>query len=212
MDLEHRARVHAALADAHRLRIVDALAPSDLTPSELGSATGIGGSLLAHHLRVLEGAGIVASHRSEGDGRRRYVHLLRPDVATAVEPVDRPVVFVCTHNSARSQLAEAVWRHRIGSPAASAGTEPADAVHPGAVAAAAAAGYDLGGAEPRLVDRGLLDGALVVSVCDRAHEDLGSTDAHWSVPDPVRVGTDAAFAAALVSIDDWISRRYRHAG
>ena len=43
------------------------------------------------------------------------------------------VLFVCTRNSARSQLAAAAWARRSGIPAASAGTEPADRVHPRAV-------------------------------------------------------------------------------
>ncbi|MGZ5354378.1 MAG: ArsR/SmtB family transcription factor, partial [Actinomycetota bacterium] len=57
--LVHRAAVHAALADPSRLRIVDELAMSDRSPSELGAALGIGSNLLAHHVRVLEETGLV---------------------------------------------------------------------------------------------------------------------------------------------------------
>ncbi len=69
-DLERRARVHAALGDVHRLQVVDLLATTDLSSSELGAALGIPSNLLAHHLRTLEDAGLLTRRRSEGDGRR----------------------------------------------------------------------------------------------------------------------------------------------
>src|SRR5690606_7112472 len=124
-------------------------------------------------LDVLEDAGIVARSRSQGDGRRRYV-TLRHDPAELLARGDHlaadRVAFVCTANAARSQLAAGLWRARTGRPAMSAGTAPADRVHPLAVEVAARHGLDLGGATPRHVDD--LDEApdLVVSVCDRAHE------------------------------------------
>ena len=52
-----RAAIHAALGDAHRLAIVEALRLSDRAPSELGVALGVPSNLLAHHVDVLEGAG-----------------------------------------------------------------------------------------------------------------------------------------------------------
>ena len=113
---------------------------------------------------------------------------------------------MCSANSARSQLAAALWRQATGEPATSAGTHPANRVHPGALAAARRAGLDLDGAIPRnLADVGVLP-PLVITVCDRAHEELDPDDTwlHWSIPDPVPVGTKAAFDAALVELRDRI--------
>jgi protein-tyrosine-phosphatase len=191
--LRRRAAVHAALADPHRLSIVDELAMSDRSPSELGASLEIGSNLLAHHLRVLERAGLVERLGSAGDRRRRYLRLVPDAVAAIVEPVAtlvaRHVLFVCTANSARSQLAAAAWNARHPVPATSAGTRPAPAVRPEAVAAAARAGLDLSGAVPRSVDRVSERPDLVVTVCDVAHEELAALPEdvrllHWSVPDP----------------------------
>ena len=62
------------------------------------------------------------------------------------------MVFVCTHNSARSQLAAALWNDTSPVPAISAGTHPAPAVHPGAVAAAHRHRVPLRRSSPRHVD------------------------------------------------------------
>jgi ArsR family transcriptional regulator, arsenate/arsenite/antimonite-responsive transcriptional repressor / arsenate reductase (thioredoxin) len=109
---------------------------------------------------------------------------------------------VCTHNSARSQLAAALWRDRTGGQADSAGTHPAERVHPGAIAAARRVGLDISDARPRLLESSR-DRGLVVTVCDRAHEELAVEPSwwHWSVPDPVDSATDAAFDAALHDLD-----------
>jgi protein-tyrosine-phosphatase len=106
----------------------------------------------------------------------------------------REVLFVCSQNSARSQLAAALWRDLAGADATSAGTHPAARVHPGAVAAARRAGLDLGEARPRSLDEVDMPDA-VVTVCDRAHEELAPTDGwlHWSIADPVPDGRRAAF-------------------
>jgi protein-tyrosine-phosphatase len=114
------------------------------------------------------------------------------------------VLFVCTANSARSQLALALWRRTSRLGAASAGTHPGSAVAPGALAVAARHELSLGDAAPRLLADVQREGDLVVTVCDNAHEEIGAVaDLHWSVPDPVRAGDDAAFDAAF----DEISRR-----
>src|SRR5262245_61277213 len=116
-----RARVHAALGEPARLAIVDALALGDASPGEVGRALGLPTNLLAHHLNVLAEAGVIERSRSEGDRRRTYLRL-RPQALTTllpapVQPAPR-VVFVCTHNSARSQLAAALWATRSPVPAA----------------------------------------------------------------------------------------------
>ncbi|MFO7549191.1 MAG: helix-turn-helix domain-containing protein [Acidimicrobiia bacterium] len=201
-DVAARAAVHAALGDPVRLALVDDLVVSDRSPAELGERHGLSSNLLAHHLGVMERVGLIERYVSSGDRRRRYVRLVHETLAgigiTAGMP-DGRMVFVCSHNSARSQLAAALWRVEMGGEAESAGTHPADRVHPGAVAAAHRAGLDLSGARPRGIDEVDLGGAQVVTVCDRAHEELepGRSWWHWSIPDPAEYPTDEAFDQAL---------------
>jgi protein-tyrosine-phosphatase len=203
-----RAAVHAALGEPVRLAIVEDLAVSDRSPKELAGRFSVPSNLLAHHLDVLEAAGLIERFASAGDRRRRYVRLRRAPLdrlGVAAAPSARRVVFVCSQNSARSQLAAALWTARTGGVAGSAGTHPADRVHPGAVAAASRAGLDLSHAEPRVFE---LAGSaeLVVTVCDQAHEELDPAPHwwHWSLPDPVEDGRAAAFDAVLTELDDRI--------
>ncbi|MGF1596631.1 MAG: ArsR family transcriptional regulator [Acidimicrobiales bacterium] len=202
--LERRARVHAALGDPIRLAIVDDLGVSDRAPAELGHRFGLASNLLAHHLDVLEHAGLIERTASAGDRRRRYVRLLHGPLEDSRNPVAVPsglVLFVCTHNSARSQLAAALWAARTGRPASSAGTHPTE-VHPKAVAAAERAGLDLTGATAQHVDDAP-DAALVVTVCDQAHEALRPDASwwHWSTPAPTAIGTDRAFDQTVTLLD-----------
>src|SRR5690606_34812826 len=117
-----RAGVHRALGDERRLQIVDALQASDYTPGELAAITGLSTNLLAFHLGVLEAAGLVVRTESSGDARRRYVTLamdpwgtLRAEATVPSERVET-VLFVCTANAARSQLAAQVWHERTQLP------------------------------------------------------------------------------------------------
>lgn len=199
MNVEQRAQVHAALADPTRLRITDRLAEGDASPSELQALLGVPSNLLAHHLGVLGDAGLVERHRSEADRRRSYLRLL----PAALDPIAPPpvrevprVVFVCTANSARSQLAHALWSRASDVPAASAGTHPADAVAPGAAGVARRRGLALVSGRPRALSEVVSGSDFLVAVCDRAYEELDDVAVHWSVPDPVRVGTRAAYDAA----------------
>ncbi len=211
VQLETRARRHAALGDPVRLAIVDELVRSDRAPVELRDRFALESNLLAHHLDVLGAAGLIERSKSSGDGRRRYVHLL-PSALDLLAPLPSVhparVLFVCTANSARSQLAAALWEQHTGGTAASAGTHPGPEVHPGAVAAARRAGIDLATARPRPLHARDARGALVVTVCDRAHEELGDTPTrlHWSVPDPVPTATRAAFDAAVADLTERITR------
>lgn len=203
--LTARAAVHAALSDVHRLAIVDELALSDRSPSELRSLLGIPSNLLAHHTRVLEQVGLVEQSASDGDGRRRYLRLTpgaSTDPRLAVLRA-RNVVFVCTHNSARSQLAAALWNAGHPVRATSAGTHPRDAVHPAAVAAGERAGVDLSAARPRALDELGEDPDLVITVCDRAHEELAGNpwrQLHWSLPDPSKDGRRRAFDGSVAQL------------
>lgn len=212
MDLADRVRVHAALAEPSRLAIVDALALGDRTPRELGALVGLPTNLLAHHLDVLDGAGLIERRASAGDRRRRYA-VLRPEALTDLLPAAAAplavVVFVCTGNSARSQFASALWSVRTGGRADSAGAAPARGVHPGAVRAARRFGVDLSGRTPKGFDRVQTMPTLVVSVCDRAREAGLPFDCralHWSVADPVADGRDAAFRAAFAEISERVER------
>jgi ArsR family transcriptional regulator, arsenate/arsenite/antimonite-responsive transcriptional repressor / arsenate reductase (thioredoxin) len=204
-----RAYMHAALGDPVRLGIAEELARSDRTSSELADRFRMPTNLLAHHLGVLERAGLLLTP-SSGDRRRRYVRLRRErlaDLHLRTPLAQGRVLFVCTHNAARSQLAAALWRRRTGDEATSAGTRPARRVHPGAVAAARRAGVDIAGAEPRLLEDTDFDADLVVTVCDRDHEQLeaSATWLHWSIPDPAVAGTETAFDDTVAALDERIA-------
>lgn len=220
MDVEARAAAFAALAEPARLRIVDLLSASDASPSELRDTLGVPSNLLAHHLGVLEARGIVRRHRSHAARRRTYLRLhpdamagLLPGAAAAESghPVER-VVFVCTANSARSQLANALWQEASAIPSTCAGTHPAKTIASGAVAVARRRGLHLVQDKPHDLDGLLRAGDFAVTVCDGAHEELAMTPAdglagviHWSVPDPVPAGTAAAFDNAYDEIADRVA-------
>jgi ArsR family transcriptional regulator, arsenate/arsenite/antimonite-responsive transcriptional repressor / arsenate reductase (thioredoxin) len=196
--LHDRAARYAALGEPVRLAIVEELAMSDRSPQELQVRFGLSSNLLAHHLDVLESAGLIVRGRSSGDGRRRYVQLVADaleDMTLGTRLARQPALFVCSKNSARSQLAAALWTAIVGEPATSAGTHPAAKVHPGAIAAAKRAGLDLSSATPRSIGEVRSRPTLTITVCDQAHEELSPTDSwlHWSITDPVIEGTRAAF-------------------
>lgn len=203
--LERRAALHAALSDPARLRIIDTLSVGDAAPSELAGMLVMPSNLLAHHLRVLESEGLITRTRSEGDRRRSYLRLVPATLDELTPPPLRAaerVVFVCTANSARSQLAAALWRRASPVAAASAGTHPAQRIDPGAVAAAARHHLALRRLRPRAIEDVAAAGDLVITVCDLAHEELvDRADLHWSIPDPARTGTSAAFDAAYDELD-----------
>lgn len=219
MELERscveRAHIHAALGDPARLAIVDALALGDVSPGKLGDALGITSNLLAHHVQVLSAAGLVGRSPSEADRRRTYLRL-QPSAYPFVQPPHRAaprVVFICTRNSARSQLAAVLLSAQADVPVASAGTRPATGVHPRAVAIAERHGLDLRGARTAHARRTVRAGDLVVSVCDRAYEEtvrrggLASEVAlHWSVPDPAARESTQAFAESYDDLADRVGR------
>lgn len=211
MNTEHhegvvaRAARHAALGEPARLHIIDLLTLGDLSPTEIRVSLGAPANLVTHHLNVLESVGLVTRSVSEGDKRRSYVHLA-PGAFTdlvpgAVRTASR-VVFACSANSARSQLAVALWQRQSTIPAASGGTRPAAQVAPGMIAAAARHRIALPGSVPTALADVVNDDDFVITVCDNAHEELGVRgDLHWSIPDPVRIGTDDAFDAAFTDLE-----------
>lgn len=202
-----RAAVLAALGEPVRLGVVDLLQAGDLSPDALARELDVPGNLLAHHLKVLQAAGIVTRAPSQHDRRRTYVHLVPGSfegLLPAPEQLTAPrVVFLCTHNSARSVLAEAAWHSLSPVPTASAGTRPARRVHPRARTAARRAGLTLLSTVPRAVEDVLRPDDVVVSVCDAVNEELAALTQphfHWSIPDPAGVDTDEAFTSALADI------------
>jgi len=207
LTIEQRAARHAALAEPVRLEMVDLLTLGDWSPSELQTRLGLPSNLLAHHLNVLESAGIVGRGRSEADRRRSYVRLegaALVGLGIGQTVTAKRVVFVCTANSARSQLAVALWNRASKVPATSGGTHPAERIDPTAIEIARGHGLSLRNRRPQLLEEIRASGDYIVTVCDNAHEELGAVEAlHWSVRDPVRAGNPAAFESAF----DELARR-----
>ena len=197
-DVVERARVLASLGDPNRLAVVDLLQVGDLSPDAISAALQLPGNLLAHHLKSLEAAGIITREHSQNDGRRVYVRLVTSSLAGLLPEIPditgSRVVF--THNSARSVLADALWRDVSDIPSTSAGTDPAKRVNPRAEKIASREGLTIAEGKPRHIDDVLRDDDVIVSVCDAVNEELGprpNAHIHWSVPDPVLIDTDAAF-------------------
>jgi len=151
---------------------------------------------------------------------------LRRDAPPPIAPGGRQpsrrasVLFVCTGNSARSPIAEALLRHRAapGVTVTSAGSRPKPRVHPDAVRVLAERfGIDITGQRPRHLDT--LAGRRfdrVITLCDKAREACPELpDAprrtHWSIPDPATVSdADGAGYAAFQDIATDIDTRVRH--
>ena len=125
------------------------------------------------------------------------------------------VLFVCTHNSARSQMAEGLLRHHGGDrfQAFSAGTEPGS-VHPLAIRAMAEIGIDAGGQHSKSVDE--FTGQAfdcVITVCDQAREACpvfpgAARQLHWSLEDPSQArGSEEERLAAFRQVRDEIAAR-----
>src|SRR5262245_53525920 len=201
---------------AHDLRwaIVRLLAGGDLRVREVVAATQEAPNLVTYHLGQLKAAGLVWVRRSAADGRDSYYALdldavdaaikgaardIHPGLAggrldgAAPRPPGEPsrVLFICTGNSSRSQMAEG-WLRQLGGSgvtAASAGTVPT-ALHPYAVAAMAEHGVDISGQQVKPVDAFAGQSfERVITLCDRAREacpepPAAEVVAHWSVPNP----------------------------
>ena len=130
-------------------------------------------------------------------------------------PDRKRVLFICTHNSARSQMAEGWLRHLYGDryEAYSAGTE-ATGVRPLAVQAMAEAGVDIAGQESKTLERYLQQPwDYVITVCDQANEACpvfpgGKVRLHWSFPDPSQAsGTLEEQLATYRDVRDAIGNR-----
>jgi protein-tyrosine-phosphatase len=127
------------------------------------------------------------------------------------------VLFVCTHNSARSQMAEALLRRQSGGriEAASAGTAPT-ALHPLAIQVMAQQGIDIQAQRAKsLAEVGAAGWDRLVTVCDLARESCpalpeGVEAQHWSLPDPAAVqGSEEARRAAFEAVARDLRTRIR---
>jgi protein-tyrosine-phosphatase len=210
-----------------RWQLLQELARSDRQVRELVALTGQRQSLTSYHLGQLRDGGLVTTRRSAADKRDTYYSLdltayrgQLADAGTALHPglrlvaaPHRPVMdtgrrparvlFLCTGNSSRSQMAEALLERLGGAlvEAASAGSHPKP-LHPEAVRAMRAHGIDIGGRHPKHLDV-FADQAFdhVISLCDRVREVCpefpgAPAVAHWSMPDPAAEPGHAPFARA----------------
>jgi arsenate reductase len=127
---------------------------------------------------------------------------------------DRPtVLFLCTHNSARSQMAEGLLRAMAGDrfEVHSAGTE-ATVVRPEAIAAMAEIGIDIGGQASKTLERYLhADIGWLITVCDQAREACPVLPGirhqlHWSIEDPAAVTGDGRMEAFRAARDELRAR------
>lgn len=222
---------------AHDLRwqMLCSLTSSDYRVNELVTLVGQPANVVSYHLKQMRAAGVVETRRSDADGRDVYYSLdldrlksafyaagaaLHP--ALGVIPQPQPagpslmnigslrVLFVCTHNSARSQMAEGLLRY-IGGDAVqaySAGSHPTT-IHPEAVRTMDSMGVDI---REQMVHHmsTFLDDRFdyVITVCDNAREVCPTFKSegvklHWGLPDP------AAIADAIERRDAfaWTARR-----
>src|SRR4051794_14475074 len=204
-----------------RWQLLSELARSDRRVGELCALARRRQSLVSYHLRQLRDGGLVSLRRSAADGRDSYYVLelarcgellrstgvsLHPGLGPAPRSrSERPrgvtvarVLFLCTGNSARSQMAEALAVQLSGGAvsAASAGSHPKP-LHPNAVRVMRERGIDLGGRRSKHLNE--FAGQhfdYVISLCDRVREVCpefpgGPVLIHWSIPDPARKpGTD----------------------
>jgi len=218
------------LADDTRWRMVALLRRSDRQVGELVGQLGLPQNLVSYHLAALRQGGLVRVHRSDADGRASYYGLdlaalnalylaagalLALPAAPSASLAHRTVVFLCTGNSARSQMAEAWLRHLSGGrlTARSAGTEPRP-IHPLTVRAMAEVGLDIGYQSSKSLDAlAGLRPDLLVTVCDIAREDCAFWGAevpqiHWSVADPARAtGSEPARLAVFRAARDELRQR-----
>jgi len=126
----------------------------------------------------------------------------------------RKVLFLCTGNSCRSQLAEAIVNARMGDmwQAVSAGTKPAGYIHPKALDALSEIGIQHTGSSKRVDEFQGVDFDLVVTVCDSAAEEcpvwLGKGKrVHHSFPDPAKAeGTDEEVMEVFRAVRDDIEK------
>ena len=225
-----------------RWRLLHELIWSDRAVWELTERLHKPQNLVSYHLRQLRDGGLVTARRSAADGRDAYyaidlasceqqlratgeaLHpaLVLPATAstagTARRPDRRRVLFLCTGNSARSQMAEALATRLSGRrlEAASAGSHPKP-LHPNAVRVMRKRGIDISGNRTKHLDEFMSQRFdAVITLCDRVREvcpEYPSQPAfvHWSMPDPAQAGaTDRASYPAFEQTAAELETRIRY--
>lgn len=223
-----------------RWRLLGELARSDRRVGELCARLGLAQNLVSYHLGRLRAERVVFTRRSAADGRDTYYALdlarcgellaatgaaLHPGLrlaASTAPPAGGPrrrgrvrVLFLCTGNSSRSQMAEALVQHLAGTAveAYSGGSHPKP-LHPNAVRVMGERGIDLAGRRSKHLSEFIgrrFD--YVVSLCDRVREVCpefpGRPEVvHWSIPDPAREGnTDRESYPAFERTADELAAR-----
>jgi len=202
-----------------RWRMLVELAGSDRQVGELTHTLGEPQGLVSYHLARLRDGGLVSSHKSSFDGRSVYyrVHLdrcgellaatgaaLHPGLTSggpraSARPLARgrnqrhrvKVLFACTGNGTRSQLAEALLRDKAGDTVevVSAGSHPKP-IHANTINVLAEMGIDIAGARSKsIAEFGGHPFDYVITLCDKVREvcpkfpGRGRT-MHWSIEDP----------------------------
>lgn len=230
------------LADEHRWKLLGALAYSDRRVQELVGVLQQPQNLVSYHLRKLREHALVRERRSAADRRDIYYSLdldrlrgmlmstgeaLHPGLGEQPNPEDRitgagggkvRVLFLCTHNSARSQMAEGLLR-QMGKgrfEVFSAGTE-ATRVHPLAIREMLERGIDISEHRSKhLEEFAGEDFEYVITVCDSAQESCpifpGDPERiHWSIQDPSSIqGDDSVRATAFKRAADELTTRIRY--
>ena len=217
---------------AHPLRwdLLTTLAEGDHRVRELVTRVGQPQNLVSYHLRQLRDAGLVTATRSSHDGRDSYYHLdlsrcagalaetgaaLHPALRVATPPIPGrvAVLFVCTGNSARSPIAEALLHHHTAGrvTVTSAGSRPNSTLHPDTVRVLRDEfGIDIPDRPPRHLDT-VADRRFdhVITLCDKARETCPEFPdhprrSHWSIAEP----SDGYPAFQHIAAD--IDTRVRH--
>jgi protein-tyrosine-phosphatase/DNA-binding transcriptional ArsR family regulator len=201
-----------------RWRLLSELARSDRRVGELCELAGQPQSLVSYHLRQLRNGGLVAARRSLADGRDTYYFLdlvgcgdllaragssLHPGLAPGARLGARRerggargparALFLCTGNSSRSQIAEALCEQLSEGAvrAVSAGSNPRP-LHPNAVRVMRGRGLDLAGRRSKHLSEFTGERFdYVITLCDRVREVCPEFPdepelIHWSIPDPGR--------------------------
>ncbi len=228
------------LADETRLAILQLLALTDLRAGEVVAHLHSPQNMVSYHLRQLRSLGLLRDRRSNADARDIYYSVdldrlemlytaagnaLHPSFAAEVTAssssttLDRPlrVLFLCTHNSARSQLAEGITRQLGGGQveAYSAGSQSAE-VHPLSLALLEEWGIDTSIHRAKSLDefRGQ-SFDYVITVCDYIRDDCPTFPGdphriHWSFPDPTAVEDEAVQYQAFCTVRRELCTRIRY--
>lgn len=219
------------LANEVRWGLLQALSSGDYRVHELVTRLHQPMNLISYHLKKLREDALVTTRRSEADGRDVYYSLdlpqlqqlflaagqaLHPAIGQTPAPLLAPhayrllprrVLFICTHNSARSQMAEGLLRHLSGGALEvfSAGSQPT-LVHPQAVRTMSRLGIDISHQQSNAIDEFVNQPFdYVITVCDRAREICPTfpgqgQQIHWGFADPVAIADADARAEAFEAI------------